>query len=181
MGMVCPSCLSFILYNPFRKALTDRKKVLDESGITGDSIVLEIGAGNGFFTEALAERAKKVYAVELQDGMVRKLKKRIQRFGDAVSIIHGDISSQSIGDNFTDVCFLYYSFHEVENKIDAAKNIGGAIKTSGVLAIYEPTIEVGRAAMQRTVQIFQDHGFNKEHERNDFFTRFVKMRKRREG
>ena len=179
--MICPSWLSFILYNPIRNAVTDKKKVLDESGVTGGSIVLEIGAGNGFFTEALAERAKKVYAVELQDGMVRKLRRRAQRFGDTVSIIHGDVSSQQIGEDFADVCFLYYSFHEVGDKIDAAKNITRAVKMCGVLAIYEPTLEVGKTAMQRTVQIFQDHGFKQEHERNGFFTRFVRMRKQGKG
>jgi 16S rRNA A1518/A1519 N6-dimethyltransferase RsmA/KsgA/DIM1 with predicted DNA glycosylase/AP lyase activity len=45
--------------------LTDRKKILDESGITANSIVLEVGAGNGFLTEVIAERARKVYAIEL--------------------------------------------------------------------------------------------------------------------
>ena len=93
---ICPSWLSFILYNPIRKALTDRKKILDESCITANSLVLEVGAGNGFLTEVIAERARKVYAIELQDGMVKKLEKRVQHFGDKVDIIHGDIASYSI-------------------------------------------------------------------------------------
>lgn len=85
--MVCPSWLAFILYNPVRKAFTEREKILDESGIAKDSVVLEVGAGNGFLTEALAEHARKVYAVELQDGMIKMLKRRIARFGEKVSII----------------------------------------------------------------------------------------------
>jgi len=56
---ICPSWLSFILYNPIRKALTDREKILDECGITPHSTVLEVGAGNGFLTEVVAQRAKK--------------------------------------------------------------------------------------------------------------------------
>ena len=67
MSMVCPSWLSCILYNPVRKAFTDRLKIVTESGITKDSVVLEVGAGNGFITEALAENAGKAYAVELQE------------------------------------------------------------------------------------------------------------------
>ncbi|HWR72739.1 MAG TPA: rRNA adenine N-6-methyltransferase family protein, partial [Nitrospirota bacterium] len=64
--MVCPHWLSGILYNPLRKAFTDRLAVLRESGIRESSVVLEVGAGNGFFTEVLAGRARLVYAVELQ-------------------------------------------------------------------------------------------------------------------
>lgn len=45
MSPVCPSWLSFILYNPDRKVFTDREKVLDESGVIADSIVLEVGGG----------------------------------------------------------------------------------------------------------------------------------------
>ncbi|MDA8337668.1 MAG: methyltransferase domain-containing protein, partial [Nitrospiraceae bacterium] len=64
--------------------MTNRERVLDESGVDESSTVLEIGAGNGFITEAIARRAKKVYANELQPGMVRKLKKRMEKFGDRV-------------------------------------------------------------------------------------------------
>lgn len=109
--MVCPSWLAFILYNPVRKALTERGKILDESGSTKDSVVLEVGAGNGFLTEALAEHARKVYAVELQEGMIKKLKRRIARFGEKGSIIKGDIATMSLDQALADVCLLYYSFH----------------------------------------------------------------------
>jgi 16S rRNA A1518/A1519 N6-dimethyltransferase RsmA/KsgA/DIM1 with predicted DNA glycosylase/AP lyase activity len=81
MCLVCPSWLSFILYNPVRKAFTDRSKVLDDAGITEESVVLEIGAGNGFFTEAIAERARKVIAVELQRGMEETEKREGENAG----------------------------------------------------------------------------------------------------
>jgi tRNA A58 N-methylase Trm61 len=175
--MACPSWVSFILYNHIRKAFTDRKKILDESGVSTNSIVLEVGAGNGFLTEVLAEHAKKVYALELQDGMVRKLKKRVQRFGDKVEIIYSDVASYNVTEEMFDVCLIYYSFHEVRNKINAAKNINKAIKLDGVLSIYEPTIEVTKANMEKTIAIFKDMGFTKETERNRLFTRFVRLRK----
>lgn len=174
---ICPSYLSFILYNPVRKALTDRKKVLDESGITGSSVVLEIGAGNGFITEAIAQRAKKLYANEIQPGMVKKLKKRTKRFGEKIDIMLCDIAACDIGVGFADVCIMYYSFHEISNQTGAAQNIAMAIKPGGILSIYEPTIEVGKSAMQKTVKMFEDIGFEREIERDSLFTRFVRLRK----
>jgi|MudIll2142460700_1097286.scaffolds.fasta_scaffold14368_2 ubiquinone/menaquinone biosynthesis C-methylase UbiE len=177
MCVVCPSWLSFILYNPFRKILTDREKVLKESGISRDSVVLEVGAGNGFFTEVLAGDAKKVYSVELQSGMVAKLRRRVARFGDKVSIIECDIAACGIGDNIADVCLMYYSFHEVKDKAGAVKAISRALKEGGLLSVYEPTIEVNARVMRNTVEIFENSGFRKVKERDGLFTRLVRLRK----
>jgi ubiquinone/menaquinone biosynthesis C-methylase UbiE len=176
--MVCPSWLAFILYNPLRKALTERRKVLAESGITKDSVVLEVGAGNGFLTEALAEHARKVYAVDLQEGMIKKLKRRIARFGERVSVIKGDIATMSLDQVLADVCLLYYSFHEFGDKEKAADTISRAVRSGGTVSIYEPTLEVGKLAMQRTVAIFAQRGFVKAKEKDGLFTRFVRLQKK---
>ncbi|UCD35498.1 MAG: class I SAM-dependent methyltransferase [Nitrospiraceae bacterium] len=178
MSRVCPSWLSFILYNPLRKRLTDRHKVLDQSRITRDSVVLEIGAGNGFFTEVLARHAGRVVSIELQDGMVRKLKRRVAKFGGQVNVIRADISAHAFEEAFADVCLLYYSFHEVHNKPGAAGNIAGAVKKSGLVALYEPTVEVRKRDMEKTVKLFEEKGFVKEEEGAHLFTRFALMRKR---
>lgn len=150
---------------------------MDECGVTKDSVVLEVGAGNGFLTEVIAERAKEVYTVELQEGMVRKLQKRVLRFADKVSIIHGDIASVILKEEVFDICLMYYSFHEVNNKMDAADHISMAVKTGGILSIYEPAIEVKKLKMEKTSNLFEHRGFKKEMERAGFFTRFVRLRK----
>ncbi|MBI5056142.1 MAG: class I SAM-dependent methyltransferase [Nitrospirae bacterium] len=177
MSHVCPSWLSFVLYNPIRKTFTDRKKVLDESGIRADSVVLEIGPGNGFLTEAIAGRARKVVSVELQPGMVKKLNKRVMKFGGKVKLVTADIASHSAGDSFADVCLLYYCFHEIKNQDGAVINISRAIKPGGILAIYEPGVEVNKVKMERTVGMFENAGFKKESEHKTLFTRFARLRK----
>lgn len=177
MAFVCPSWFSFILYNPVRKAFTDRIKVLDESCITRESVVLEIGAGNGFFTEAIAGRAKKVVAVELQQGMVRKLRKRVQRFGDAVEIVLEDIALADMAHDSADVCLLYYSFHEIARQDEAAAIIARSVRQNGVLSIYEPSVEVNRRDMEATVSLFQSKGFSLEAKHDNLFTRFARLRR----
>jgi ubiquinone/menaquinone biosynthesis C-methylase UbiE len=175
--VACPSWLSFILYNPVRKAFTRREAILNKSGVTGNSVVLEVGAGNGFITEALAERSVKVYAVELQEGMIRKLRRRVARFGEKVSIIKGDISLISLDQELADVCILYYSFHEFGDKEKAADTIGKAIKQGGFLSIYEPTFEVGKQSMQRNAILFEQRGFVQAQEKEGLFTRFMSFKK----
>lgn len=177
MSMVCPSWLSFILYNPLRLRFTDRKKILDESHITPDSVVLEVGAGTGFLTELIAQAAKKAVCIELQYGMTRKLEKRVGKFGDKIEIINADIASYIPENAFADVCLLYYSFHEVSNKRRAAENITRSVKSRGFLSIYEPSIEVSGRDMQETVELFEQNGFKKEDEHKNIFTRFAILRK----
>ena len=43
--------------------------------VNADDTVLEIGAGAGFVTERLVEKAKKVYAVEIDEDAIKELKK----------------------------------------------------------------------------------------------------------
>ncbi|HET6514853.1 MAG TPA: class I SAM-dependent methyltransferase [Thermodesulfovibrionales bacterium] len=152
-------------------------KILEESGVTPDSVVLEVGSGNGFFTEVLAARAKKVYAVELQKGMVDRLVERVRRFGDKIDIIAADMATYDMGEEVADVCLMYYSFHEVSSKDDAAWNISRAVKTKGLLSIYEPTVEVDRRAMEKTIAAFEALGFVREVSRHGLFTRYARLRK----
>ena len=177
MPHVCPSWLSFILYNPMRRKFTDRDKIVRDSMIGKDSTVLEVGAGNGFLTEAIAETARKIVIAELQEGMVKKLRKRVEKYGDKIEIITADISSARLETGFADVCILYYCFHEISDQPAAVINISKSVKNEGILSIYEPTVEVGKKAMEETVNMFNNEGFIKEAENNGLFTRFVRMRK----
>lgn len=62
--------------------------ILDSSDITKDDIVIEIGPGPGFVTEHLVNTAKEVYAVELDEDMIKELS-RIN--AGNLHIIHNDI------------------------------------------------------------------------------------------
>ena len=69
--------------------------IVDESGVTEETLVLEIGPGTGALTLPLAERAGRVIAVDLDPDMIEGL--RIKTFGmNNVELIHGDILQQDI-------------------------------------------------------------------------------------
>lgn len=64
--------------------------IIDGSGVTSDSLVIEIGPGTGALTVPLAERAGRLVAVELDERMLEGL--RVKTFGlGNVEIIHDDI------------------------------------------------------------------------------------------
>ena len=65
-------------------------EIVNGSGVEEDSLVVEIGPGEGALTEYLAEMAGHVVAVDLDERMIKLLK--VKLFGyDNVELIHGDI------------------------------------------------------------------------------------------
>lgn len=66
------------------------RRIVEALNLSGSEIVLEIGAGQGVLTQFLAEKAKKVYAVELDRGLVELLTKKFAQ-AENVQIISADI------------------------------------------------------------------------------------------
>ena len=80
--------------------------IADESGITKDDYVLEIGPGNGALTRCLCDRAKYVIAVEIDKSLIPLLTSNLKEYKN-VSIINAD--------------FLNYNF---DNIISEFKSTG---------------------------------------------------------
>ena len=72
-------------------------QIVDFSAITKDDVVIEIGPGQGVLTEALAQRAKKVIAIELDDRLISTLDKRFEECNN-VTIVHGDVLHMNINE-----------------------------------------------------------------------------------
>lgn len=63
--------------------------IADESGITKDDLVLEIGPGNGSLTRCLCDRSKFVVSVEIDKTLLPLLKDNLKEY-ENVSIINAD-------------------------------------------------------------------------------------------
>lgn len=65
-------------------------RMAEQSGASPETGVLEVGPGIGILTRELAERAKKVVAVELDRRLLPVLEETLAEYGN-VSVINGDI------------------------------------------------------------------------------------------
>ncbi len=65
-------------------------KIIVASQLSKEDIVLEIGAGLGTLTKEIAEKVKKVYAVEIDKKLVEVLKAELKDYKN-IEIIQGDI------------------------------------------------------------------------------------------
>lgn len=78
--------------------LVDRniiEHILDGAAITEDDVVLEIGPGIGSLTQAIAERAKKVIAVEIDKKLIPMLEETMSAY-ENIRIINEDILKLNI-------------------------------------------------------------------------------------
>ncbi len=66
------------------------ERIAESAQVTRDDTVIEIGAGDGALTEVLAQRAKKVIAIELDEALVSVLQKKFFQEENVV-IIHDDV------------------------------------------------------------------------------------------
>ena len=66
------------------------KRLVEYSGVDGDDLVLEIGAGLGFLTELLSKMAKEVIAVEIDSKLTRVLREELLDCKN-VKVVEGDI------------------------------------------------------------------------------------------
>lgn len=96
------------------------EKIISASEITKEDFVLEIGPGIGTMTQYLADSAREVTAVEIDDALIPILKDTLKEW-DNVSVIHGDILKTDI------------------NEIANEKNGGKPIKVVANLPYYITT------------------------------------------
>ncbi len=82
--------------------------IADESGITKDDFILEIGPGNGALTKCLCDRAKKVVTVEIDKSLIPLLKSNLKDY-ENVSIINAD--------------FMELDFQAIINEFGCESNI----------------------------------------------------------
>ena len=115
----------------------DPMTVLTQVGIAPDVAVVDLCAGDGWFTLPIARRARRVFAIDVDDEMLARARRRCgeNRIGNA-SFIAGDAYDVAalIGAP-VDYVFLANAFHGAPDKERLAGSIRAALKPGGFLAI----------------------------------------------
>ena len=102
--------------------------LIGHSNIKKRDIVLDIGAGSGVITSALAKRCKKVIAIEADHETAEKLRKNMQKF-DNVEVVERDFVQYELPEGEYKI-FANPPFHlssAILYKLDEAQNPPKAI------------------------------------------------------
>lgn len=143
--------------------------------------VLDIGCGPGFFSIALAKLvgiSGRVIAVDLQESMLNKVRKKIKGTEIEDRIILHQCKEDKIGTlEMVDFAIALYMLHEVPYQEKTLNEIASILKSNGRLLIAEPYVHVSKRAFERTVKIAQDAGFVIVKKPDIFFSRAVLLKR----
>jgi len=159
---VCPVERAGILDHRIRRWYQDPQKILRpyiEEGMT----VLDIGCGPGFFSVDMAQmvgRSGRVIASDLQEGMLQKLRDKIQGTELEERITLHQCEEDKVGVSVNvDFVLAFYMVHEVPNPKRFFEEIKSILKPDGQMLIVEPPFRVSKKAFEETIKNAQDAGW----------------------
>ena len=144
--------------------------VIEKIQIPVDGTIADIGAGTGYYTFKLAPKVPKgkVYAVEIQDEMIRLLNKKKRSVKDSViKVIKGTVQSPNLPANSVDLAIMVDVYHELEFPQEMLLAIRKTLKPNGKILLIEyrgedPTVPIKELHKTTVAQL------NKEFEVNGF-------------
>ncbi len=159
---VCPVGRAGSLDNRFRKWLQDPQKIVGpyiKEGMT----VLDLGCGPGFFSLDMAQmvgKSGRVIAVDLQEGMLQKLRDKIQGTEHERRITLHKCEENKIGvSEEIDFVLDFYMVHEVPNQEEFFNEIGVILKPKGQVLVVEPPFHISKSAFEETIRKARNAGF----------------------
>ena len=150
------------LDNSFRKLVQNPHKILKpyiKEGMT----VLDVGCGPGFFSVEIAKMLNgsgKVIAADVQEGMLEKIKKKIEGTVLEQRIALHKSGYENIGiDEKVDLVLAFYMVHEVRNQKSFFEELISLLKPNGVIFIIEPKFHVTKAEFNEMLGRLKEFGF----------------------
>jgi ubiquinone/menaquinone biosynthesis C-methylase UbiE len=160
---VCPVELANSLDNKLRRWLQNPQKILSPFVKEGMK-VLDIGCGPGFFSVELAKMVGthgKVYAVDLQEGMLQKLRDKIYGtlLEQRIHLIKCEKDKIVIPEK-VDFILVFYMVHEVPDKDRLFATLKNFLNDRGELLIVEPKLfHVSKKEFASTISKAEAVGF----------------------
>lgn len=168
-----------VLDNRIRRFVHNPHKILKryiQSGMT----ILDLGCGPGFFSIAAAEMVGatgKVIAVDLQEGMLLKVRNKINgtKIKERIKLHKCEESKIGVSDK-VDFLLAFYMVHEVPNQESLFKEIKSILKPNGKVLIVEPKFEVSKKAFEETVGVIKKVEFEVVERPKIFISQAVVLR-----
>ena len=125
--------------NPERDAWQKPEEILDALHLQPTSSVADIGAGTGYFSVRIAKRIPegKVFAADVEPGMVRYLGERAQREHLANLVpVQASADAANIPEP-VDVVLIVDTYHHIGNRTQYFAKLKSSLRPTGRLAIVD--------------------------------------------
>ncbi|NVM19390.1 MAG: methyltransferase domain-containing protein [Candidatus Lokiarchaeota archaeon] len=137
-----PSFMTRLIDNPIRRKFIQKPEtVAKRMRLEPGMIVVEIGPGKGSYTKALANSVLpdgKVYAIDIQESIINRLKKRLEKENIANIIPKiDDVYNLSFEDESVDRVLMIACLPEIPEPIRALKELKRVLKPDGLISLSE--------------------------------------------
>jgi SAM-dependent methyltransferase len=110
-------------------------------GLKAGQVVADVGAGSGYYTERMADvvgPAGKVYATDIQPGMLDLLKRRVAQRGlTNVELVLGTVDDPKLPTGALDLALMVDVYHELSSPQVFVRRLRAALKPHGRLVLLE--------------------------------------------
>ena len=173
---ICPVERAGGLDNSLRKLFQNPQKILSPY-INESMTVLDLGCGPGFFSIEIAKmlnNSGKVIAVDLQEGMLEKVKNKIIGTEIEKRIEIHKCEEKKIGvTEKIDFILAFYMIHEVPDQDNLFKELKSILKPGGKIYIIEPKFHVSKKSFDCMISKLDTVGFDLIDRPKVFFSRAV--------
>ena len=159
------------LERPEREDEEAPSKALDALDLKPGMVVADIGAGSGYYSSRMAKRVSpggKVYATDIQQGMIDILNRRIQQEHlDNVTPVLGGFDDPALPAKSIDLAIMVDVYHELSSPQVFLQRLRGTFKPGGRLVLLEfrkedpkiPILEVHKMSVAEVKQELEAEGF----------------------
>ncbi len=162
MAHVCPWWFAYAFDNPIRTFFHNPEEMFTNYVKEGQ-VVADIGCGMGYFSLGLAKLVKergKVYAIDIQEQMLSRVKTRAIKAGLSDIIITQLIDPKKlILKEQLDFALAFWMVHETEDNKQFLSEVFDGLKDKGMLFITEPKFHVSPKELNEEIEIAESIGF----------------------
>ncbi len=127
------------LNNPDRLKDVPPQFIWDKLNIAESEVVIDVGAGTGFFSIAFLSFMKqgKIFACDISEVMIEWMRNHVySKYPDIIPVLM-DESVVPLDDNIADLVFMIALHHELEDPVKLLKEIHRLLKKKGKLFIVD--------------------------------------------
>lgn len=161
-----PAIVGPLFDSNFRRKLQSPELLLKRCGVKAGMKVMDLGCGGGAFTTFAARtvgKKGKVYAVDLQKGMLDQLRNKLSQAENRdiknVEIFQANAQELPNKDNSLDLVFMVGVLGEVGDWKRALNEIRRVLKPGGILAITELLPDPHYHLRSTTIRMGEEVGF----------------------
>lgn len=178
-----PAFATQLIDNPFRRRFIQKPNIIaDRMRLIHGMTVVEIGPGKGNYTKAVAARLMpdgKVYAVDIQESVLERLKKKVQR--EKLSNIEpriDDAHNFSFPDESVDRVLAITCLPEIPNPTGVLLECHRILRPDGLVCLCELAIDPDYPKRQTVKKWASDADFELCEEFGNFFSYQLNFKKK---